>query len=159
MNSLFEPPATDSMKMKPPLLKETILLVDDDPAIRRTLTRLLNGEGYDVLAAGTGSDAIQFAKQVNFDLVLLDLNMPGMDGWDTFEQLTQKDPLLRVIIITARPNQHFTAIAAGSGALMEKPLDLNKLISTIRGLLDEPDDVRLARLSGRPTGFQYVPPA
>ena len=63
-----------------------------------------------------------------------------------------------IIVITARPNQRFTALAAGIGALMEKPLDLQKLFATIRELLDEPADVRIARLAGRPSEFHYVPP-
>jgi len=118
----------------------------------------LSAEGYNVLPATNGAEALEFAGKAHFDLVLLDLNMPGMDGWDTFEQLTEKKPLLPVIVITARPNQRFTALAAGIGALMEKPLDIQKLFATIRGLLDEPEDVRIARLAGRPSEFHYVPP-
>lgn len=139
-------------------MKEKILLVDDEPAIRQMLTRLLTGEGYNVLPATNGIEALEFAGHAVFDLVLLDLNMPGMDGWDTFEKLTAKKPLLPVIVITARPNQCFTALAAGIGALMEKPLDLQKLLATIHELLDEPDNVRMARLAGRPSEFHYVPP-
>lgn len=139
-------------------LNEKILLVDDEPAIRQILTRLLTGEGYNVLPVTNGTEAVEFASRAEFDLVLLDLNMPGLDGWETFEQLTAKHPLLPIIVITARPNQRFTALAAGIGALMEKPLDLQKLLLTIRGLLDEPDDARIARMAGRPSEFHYVPP-
>jgi DNA-binding response OmpR family regulator len=156
MNALLEAPDTKSEPSQ--LLKEKILLVDDEPAIRQMLTRLLAGEGYNVLPATNGAEALEFAGHADFDLVLLDLNMPGLDGWDTFEQLTAKHPLLPVIVITARPNQRFTALAAGIGALMEKPLDLQKLFATIRDLLDEPDDIRLARMAGRPSEFHYVPP-
>ena len=60
------------------------MLVDDEPAIRQMLTRLLTGEGYNVLPATNGSEALEFANHADFDLVLLDLNMPGLDGWDTF---------------------------------------------------------------------------
>ena len=158
MNALLESPLPDAPSKTPQALKEKILLVDDEPAIRQMLTRLLTGEGYNVLSATSGIEALDFANRADFDLVLLDLNMPGMDGWDTFEKLTAKNPLLPVIVITARPNQRFTALAAGIGALMEKPLDLQKLFVTIRDLLDEPDDVRIARLAGRPSEFHYVPP-
>jgi len=88
----------------------------------------------------------------------LDLNMPGMDGWQTYEQLAAESPLLPIVVITARPNQSFTALAAGIGALLEKPLDLPKLFLTIRDLLEEPDETRLARVAGRPSEFHYVPP-
>lgn len=159
MNALLESPLPDAPSQTPHQRKEKILLVDDEPAIRRILTRLLTGEGYNVLPATDGAEALEFVSHAEFDLVLLDLNMPGLDGWDTFEQLTSKHPLLPVIVITARPNQRFTALAAGIGALMEKPLDFQKLFQTIRGLLDEPEDVRIARLAGRPSEFHYVPPA
>lgn len=159
MNALAESFATDAETGPSHLPKEKILLVDDEPAIRQMLTRLLVGEGYTVLPVANGAEALEFADHADFNLVLLDLNMPGLDGWDTFEQLTAKKPLLPVIVITARPNQRFTALAAGIGALMEKPLDLQKLFVTIRNLLDETDDVRLSRMAGRPSEFRYVPPA
>jgi DNA-binding response OmpR family regulator len=91
------------------------------------------------------------------DLVLLDLNMPGQGGWDTFERLTAKDPLLAVIIITAKPNQLFTSLGAGVGALLEKPLDFPILLQTIKTLLAESAELRLARLTGRKADFHYRP--
>ncbi len=158
MNALLESPLPASPAMTPQPQKETILLVDDEPAIRQMLSRLMAGEGYTVVQAINGAEALELASHLDFDLVLLDLSMPGVDGWDIFEQITSKKPLLPVIIITARPNQRFTALAAGVGALMEKPLDLQKLMLTIRQLLDEPNEIRVARLAGRPSGFHYVPP-
>lgn len=158
MIAMLEPSASDNPAETPHRAKEKILLVDDEPAIRQMLSRLLAGEGYDVLPVTSGAEALEFAAHTDFDLVLLDLNMPGMDGWDTYEKLIARKPLLPVIVITARPNQRFTALAAGIGALMEKPLDLQKLFSTIRNLLDEPEDKRIARMAGRPTEFHYVPP-
>jgi DNA-binding response OmpR family regulator len=138
--------------------EEKILLVDDDSSIRVMLTRVLNDAGYTVECAKDGNEALEHARDNKIDLVLLDLNMPGRDGWDTFEQLTAAHPMLPVIVITARPSQQFTAMAAGTGALMEKPLDLPKLIMAIRDLLDESEEVRIARLAGRPAEFHYIPP-
>jgi CheY-like chemotaxis protein len=138
--------------------KKKILLVDDDSAIRRILRRVLSGEGYSVMTAANGEEALEFASAEHFDLVLLDLNMPEKDGWETFEELTECHPLLPVIVITARPNQIFPALAAGVGALLEKPLDLNRLLQEIPRLLEEPRQIRLARLAGRPSVFSYVPP-
>jgi CheY-like chemotaxis protein len=88
--------------------------------------------------------------------VLLDLNMPVKNGWDTFERLTAENPLLAVIIITARSNQFFTALSAGVGALLEKPLDFPKLLETIAKLIAEPANTRLARLVGQPAEFQFL---
>jgi DNA-binding NtrC family response regulator len=83
--------------------------------------------------------------------------MPGKSGWDTFERLTAENPMLAVIIITARSNQLFTALGAGVGALLEKPLDFPKLLQTISRLLAEPDGSRLARMAGNPADFHRVP--
>jgi len=138
--------------------KKKILLVDDDHAIRKILLRLLAEEGYSVLPAANGVEALEFAAVARFDLVLLDLNMPHKNGWETFEQLTSADPLLPIIVITARPNQLFPALASGVGALLEKPLDFVRLLETIQNLLKEPPAVRLARMAGRPSIFSYIPP-
>jgi two-component system response regulator (stage 0 sporulation protein F) len=149
-------PQANRMAVKP--AKEKILLVDDDPGIRRILLRLLAEEGYRVMTASNGIEALERAEDTKFDLVLLDLNMPQKDGWETFEQLTAKNPLLPVILITARPNQIFPAMAAGVGALLEKPLDFVKLFVMIENLLEEPAQVRLGRMTGQTSAFRYIPP-
>ena len=158
MNALLKIPLPEDRLKYSRRTKKKIMLVDDDSAIRQMLARLLAGEGYEVLLAVNGREAVQVVRLTEIDLVLLDLNMPGMDGWETYEQLASESPLLPIIVITARPNQSFTALAAGIGALLEKPLDLPKLFLTIRDLLDEPSEIRLARVAGRPSEFHYVPP-
>jgi len=89
--------------------------------------------------------------------VLLDLNMPVKNGWDTFEQLTREHPLIPIIIATARPNQLFTALSAGVGALLEKPMDIPTLLQAMAKLLVETAEQRLARLVGKKTEFHYKP--
>ncbi len=138
-------------------MRKTILLVDDDQAVRESVARVLADENYEVVPAGDGAEALEIAAASEVDLVLLDLNMPEKSGWDTFERLTNDNPLLPVVIITARPNQLFLARAAGVGALMEKPLDFPKLLQTISELLAEPSQQRLARMAGKPSGFHYFP--
>ena len=134
-----------------------ILVVDDDSSVREMLTRVLVEEGYEVWAAANGAAALAIAFSAQVDLVLLDLNMPGTSGWDTFERLTADNPLLAVIIITARPNQLFTALGAGVGALLEKPLHFPKLLQIIKQLLTEPAESRLARCAGKSAEFHYFP--
>jgi CheY-like chemotaxis protein len=134
-----------------------ILVVDDDSSVREMLTRVLLGEGYSVWAAADGAAALDNAAAAKVDLVLLDLNMPGKSGWETFERLTAENPLLTVMIVTARSNQLFTALSAGAAALMEKPLDFPKLLRTISRLLAEPAESRLARMAGGDTDFHYAP--
>ena len=139
-------------------MKHRLLLVDDDPGVRRMLLRVLEEEGYAVVPAANGVEAVELASGRVPDLVLLDLNLPVQNGWDTFERLTTQHPLLPIVIITARPNQIFPALAAGAGALMEKPLDLPKLLRTIRDLLAEPAASQLARVAGKAAEFHYLPP-
>ena len=154
---MSERSANDTSAKTQDRAKAKILLVDDDPAIRRMLARILADEGYNVSPAANGPEALELASRAGVDLILLDLNMPGLDGWETYEKLNSKKPPPPVIVITARPNQHFTAQAAGIGALLEKPLDLQKLLTAIRDLVDEPDVVRMARLEGRLSKFHYIP--
>jgi CheY-like chemotaxis protein len=134
-----------------------ILVVDDDPTVRDSLNDLLVSEGYHILPAENGQQALDLARKSSVDLVLLDLNMPVKNGWDTFEQLTREYPLIPIIIATARPNQLFMAISAGVGALMEKPMDIPMLLRTIEKLLTESTEQRLARLAGKQTKFHYQP--
>lgn len=132
-----------------------ILLVDDDPTVRESLNEVLVGEGYVVISAENGQQALDLASQSSVDLVLLDLNMPVKNGWDTFEHLSREHPLVPIIIVTARANQLFTALNAGAGALLEKPMDIPTLLHTIKDLLAEPAEKRLARLAGRAPEFHY----
>ncbi len=139
-------------------MKKKLLLVDDDPGVRRMLQRVLEEENYVVVPAANGVEGLELAKTTLPDLVLLDLNLPMQNGWDTFKQLNAENPSLAVIIITARPNQLFAALAAGASALMEKPLDLAKLLRTIGELLAETIEARLARMAGARAEFHYLPP-
>ena len=134
-----------------------LLLVDDDFAVRNSLNDLLASEGFCVIPAENGQQALEWVGQVPVDLVLLDLNMPVKNGWDTFEQLTREHPLLPIIIVTARPNQLFTALNAGVEALVEKPMDIPTLLRTIQKLLLETAEQRLTRLAGKEAEFHYQP--
>lgn len=137
-------PAEDKPK------KPKVLLVDDEPKICAALAGALVSEGFDVVFAESGEEAIRDFRDGNFDIVLLDLRMPGLNGWETLAQLTWSRPLLPVIIITALPDQQAAAEAAGVGALLEKPLDMPVLLETMRRLLAEPIEARLARIAGKP---------
>ena len=134
-----------------------ILLVDDDPTVRDSLNDVLVSEGYVVIPAENGQQALELADRLPVDLALLDLNMPVKNGWDTFERLTATHPLIPIIIATARPNQLFTALNAGVGALLEKPMDIPMLLRTMEILLAESAEQRLARLAGKKTEFHYKP--
>jgi CheY-like chemotaxis protein len=149
------PEPKPAVKTSSPRARQRILLVDDDAGVRGSLHDVLVEEGYAVTAANDGQEALELIACSVIDLVLLDLNMPRKNGWDTFERLSTEHPLVPVILITARPNQLFAAVGAGVGALLEKPLDIPVLLQTIIRLLAEPNETRLARLAGRDVPFRY----
>ena len=127
-----------------------VLLVDDDPSVVAALGAALISEGYDVIQAFNGREAIRhFYTHPDIAIVLLDLCMPVKGGWDTFERITGINPLLPIIIITARSDQYSLADAVGVGALIEKPLDVQALLETMQKLLAEPPEKRLARIAGK----------
>jgi DNA-binding response OmpR family regulator len=90
-------------------------------------------------------------------LLLLDIGLPVKNGWDAFERITNEAPVLPIIIITGQANQHDMAVAAGVGALMEKPLDVTGLLETMQELLVEPIENRLLRLCGYGHGTRHAP--
>jgi CheY-like chemotaxis protein len=139
-------------------MKKRVLLVDDDFAVLAGLAGVLVSEGYNVIHAVDGDEAVEkFRTGGVFDFVLLDLNMPKRSGWDAFEQITAIDPVVPVIVITARPDQYATAIAAGVDALMEKPLDLPVLLQKMERLMQESAHERLERRTGRNRNLLYCP--
>ena len=138
-------------------MKNTILLADGDPAVRRMLSRLLAEEDYFVVSAQNAEEMLQAWTQSQVDLVVLDLDVPAKNGWEVFQEVSGRHPAVPIIVITAQPNQIFPALASGVGALMEKPLDLPKLLRVIRDLLDEPSETRRARMEGRPVELRYLP--
>src|ERR1700722_13615266 len=105
-----------------------VLLADDDRSVLEALGAALESEDFDVVRAADGHAALEKFRENRADIVLLDLNMPVRGGWDTFERLTRIDPLLPIIIITARPDAYRVAVSAGAAALMQKPLDIPQLL-------------------------------
>ena len=136
---------------------KTILLADDDSAVRVFVKNLLVNEGYMVVLAPTGQQALDLTDEVPVDLVVLDLNAPDKNGWDTFEEITRRHPGTPVIVTTAKPNQLFTAVCAGAGALLEKPVKAEVLLTTIEELLLEPAEQRLGRFIGLNKQFHFSP--
>ena len=134
-----------------------ILLVDDERSIRESLSKILGTENHEVVLAENGQEAIEKHGAERIDLLILDLNMPVKNGWDTLEWLAEVNPLLPVMIITGRPNQRALAETAGADALMEKPLDVPLLLQTVRELLDEPMESRALRASNRASTLRYGP--
>lgn len=110
-----------------------VLIVDDDPAIRATLAEVLADEGYPTLTAPHGAEALTCLAQVQPCLILLDLMMPVMDGFQ-FRAVQRSRPHLAqipVIVLSAFPATVETAAALDAAAYLRKPLRLDRLIETV----------------------------
>ena len=138
-------------------MKKRLLVVDDDAAVREAMKRVLETAGYEVGLAQDGEEAASQFLPEQTDLLLLDLNLPARSGWDVFERMTTRYPLVPVIIITGMPNQYRTAVAAGVSALMEKPIEPAVLLETISDVLAEGGERRLSRMCGHRHDTQLVP--
>ena len=141
-----------------PTKKKRILLADDSPQIRESLSKLLRNAGYHITLVAQGGQALDRALEEEFDLLLLDLNMPGMDGWQTLDHLALLKPELPVLIITAQPDQRDWARAGGARALMEKPLDLPLLLQTIREFTGQPRGSVVVNKPAAPAQFHFTAP-
>jgi two-component system KDP operon response regulator KdpE len=113
-----------------------ILVVDDDPQIRRVMKVTLTGQGYEVDEARTGEDALEKLRESRFDLVLLDMNMPGMGGLDTCRAMREQSDIA-VIMLTVRDNETDTVAALDAGAddYVTKPFKTPELSARIRAAL------------------------
>jgi len=138
------------------MMKANMLLADDDTEVLAALRAAFASEDYDVVIAKNGREAIERMRERRFDIALLDLHMPVKGGWEAFDRLTSINPLLQVIVITAQMDQYPRAAVAGVAALMEKPLDLPRLLRTIDILLCEPVEHRLSRLAGKHPITRYL---
>ena len=111
----------------------SILVVDDDNAIRTMLESLLEEEGYKVVLAGNGQEALVQARQQRPSLVLLDLMMPVMNGWQFLEEVHNNPDLddLPVLLLSASREVARTAQQSAVKAFLPKPFELDKLLEYI----------------------------
>jgi DNA-binding response OmpR family regulator len=140
-------------------MKERVLVADDDASVRKSLRKVLVDAGFEVALAADSREAVEQFEGGRVDVVLLDIGLPVKSGWNAFERITNKAPMLPIIVVTGQAGQHDLAVAAGVGALMEKPLDVTELLNTIRELLHESVETRLLRLCGDVPGARHAPSA
>jgi CheY-like chemotaxis protein len=134
-----------------------VLLVDDYPGVRDSLGRALRSVGYDVTLASNGREALEFLRHARFDLVLLDLDMPVVNGWDTLEHIIALHPALPVIPITGRPGHQPLSSQKHVAAALEKPLDLSVLLREMELSLTESAARRLRKPDGEAARRQARP--
>jgi two-component system KDP operon response regulator KdpE len=118
------------------LTEGQILIVDDEPQIRRVLRSSLVAAGYEVVDAGRGEDALAALRTQKFDLVLLDINMPGLDGLETC-RLIRRNSDIAIIMLTVRNSDKdkIEALDAGADDYVTKPFSAQELMARIRAAL------------------------
>ena len=127
-------------------MKRTVLVVDDDPQFTTFVDRTLKRAGFTVITASDGCDVPDILKHTRIDLLLLDLQMPGVNGWEVLRKLKDPIPGLqrhagvrpKVIVISGRNEEETVKFVRrlGADAYMMKPLWGDEVLATVRSVLD-----------------------
>jgi two-component system, NtrC family, response regulator HydG len=119
--------------------KTRVLVVDDDADLARTTALILKGKGFAVNVAADGLAAIRHAEQNPFDIALMDIKMPGMDGVETYKRIKMIQPDLAAIMMTgfSVENRIQEALREGALAVLTKPLDVDRLLELIEGAVEQ----------------------
>ena len=139
-----------------------ILIIDDESAIRESLETLLDMEGYSVVSAGTGDEGLRQIAERPFDLVLLDLALPGADGMEVLREIRRRDLGLPVIMITAygTVENAVKALQFGAANFIQKPWDNEKLLADVRAAVArrraEDENVQLKRALKQRYNFENI---
>jgi two-component system nitrogen regulation response regulator NtrX len=120
-------------------VKPSILIVDDEPGVRIALGGVLRDEGYDVEAVSSGEDCLERVTRAAFDLIVLDVWLPGMDGLATLARLRERQVDAQIVLISGHGNieSAVRAIKMGAFDFVEKPLSLEKTVLVIRNALHQ----------------------
>lgn len=120
-------------------MSQTILIIDDEKAIRKTLSEILSFEGFTIDEAADGTEGLKKIKENNYDCILCDIKMPKMDGIEVLEQMREINTDTPFIIISGHANIETAVDAVKKGAydFISKPPDLNRLLITIRNAMDK----------------------
>ncbi len=117
-----------------------ILVVDDSPEILDVTRTVLNSDGYDVVAVPSGEEALERLGDESFDLVLLDINMPGMDGWETLRLIRADDELydLPVVLFSVKGEVQDKVMGLQEGAVeyITKPFIVDDLLNRVRTVVE-----------------------
>ena len=117
-------------------MKETVLVVDDDKLIRRSIRRILELVGLQVVEAPGGFEALEALRSAAFNMVMLDVNMPpSLNGPETFERLRKDFPDLPVLFVTSDTRRLNGILGQPQVGLVEKPFDKEHLVAVVRRML------------------------
>ncbi|WP_088831286.1 response regulator transcription factor [Paenibacillus tyrfis] len=113
-----------------------ILVVDDDPHIRRLIKMIMRGEGFEVLEAADGAKAMRTLEAIKADLVILDIMMPGMDGWELCRELREHYDLpLLMLTALGDTEQKVKGFDLGTDDYLVKPFESRELVARVKALL------------------------
>jgi two-component system KDP operon response regulator KdpE len=117
-----------------PFFSGNILVTDDDPNLRRVLRRTLDALGFKVVESSNGEQALQEIQARRFDVVLLDVNMPGIGGIETCRQIRRKAPRLQILMLTVRDREadKIEALDGGADDYITKPFSIQELAARLR---------------------------
>jgi DNA-binding NtrC family response regulator len=115
-------------------LNENILVVDDDTGVRKTLSSILLQEGYSVETVENGKQAIRASEKSRFDVALIDIKLPDMEGTELLHKLKEKQPHMVEIIVTGFPTLEnaMKTVNEGADGYILKPFDVQKLLEMIK---------------------------
>jgi DNA-binding NtrC family response regulator len=120
------------------MLPKRVLVVDDDAAIRRLVATVLSREDYDVDTAHGGRDALSKIELIQYDVVVLDLMMPDVNGLDVLKRLAVRDPQIKCVVIMSAASRFEVAnsITPNVYASLPKPFDIAQLIAAVAGCIE-----------------------
>jgi CheY-like chemotaxis protein len=134
-----------------------ILIVDDDPAIQLTVRLILERAGHQIVAADDGRRGLDQLQSGDFDLLFLDIFMPGMDGFETMRLVRQRHPSVQIVVISghslpsdAHPSPDFLTMATKLGAVrsLQKPFRPDALLQTVAACLEAAKQSSSPRAAG-----------
>ncbi len=116
--------------------KSSILIVDDDMGMCETLSDIMEDRGYRTVVALDGYEAVERVREAAFDVILMDIKMPGMDGVQTFREIKNVDPETAVVMMTAYAIEDLIreALREGAYGVLYKPLDMERVMSLIEDI-------------------------
>src|SRR4030042_2690932 len=120
--------------MKTEKKKQRVLVVDDHPKVLRFIEIALRLPGFEVITTTSGSEALELVKSAKPDIVLLDIIMPGMDGFEVLKKLRDFTQL-PIIAFSASPGNYHEAIHLGANDFMPKPFQSDEMVRKIKALL------------------------
>ncbi len=131
------PPAQPAPLTRPDGTALRVLTVDDEPSLTELLAMAMRYEGWEVTTAATGTEAVQAARAVKPDAIVLDMMLPDFDGLEVMRRIRTEQPDVPVIFLTAKDGvaDRITGLTAGGDDYVTKPFSLEEVIARLRGLL------------------------